>query len=123
MNNPIFHTYILTNWRKTVLYTGVTNNLPYRLIEHYIGAGSKFTSQYFAYNLVWYESTKYILNAIHRENEIKCFTREEKIDLITSCNPEWKFFNLEIIGNWPPCQLQIDEVKERWKNDNRAGFR
>jgi hypothetical protein len=32
-----FWTYILTNWDKTVLYTGVTNNLAIRLIEHWIG--------------------------------------------------------------------------------------
>jgi len=123
MNDRIFNTYILTNWRKTVLYTGVTNNLPARLIEHYIGLGSKFTSQYFAYNLVWHESTKYILNAIARENEIKHLSREDKIKLITSCNPNWKFLNLELVGNWPPSPAQIDEVKERWKKDNGAGFR
>src|SRR5690606_24417783 len=32
-----YATYILTNWNKSVLYTGVTNNLPIRLVEHYIG--------------------------------------------------------------------------------------
>ena len=36
MFNEPYYTYILTNYNKTVLYTGVTNNLPQRLIEHYL---------------------------------------------------------------------------------------
>jgi len=28
--------YITTNYTKTVLYTGITNNLQQRIIEHYI---------------------------------------------------------------------------------------
>ncbi len=30
-----FFVYILTNKNKTVLYTGVTNNLEHRILEHY----------------------------------------------------------------------------------------
>jgi predicted GIY-YIG superfamily endonuclease len=30
-----FYVYILTNQNKTVLYTGVTNNLEQRIIEHW----------------------------------------------------------------------------------------
>jgi len=31
-----YSVYILTNFTKTVLYIGVTNNLAQRLIEHYL---------------------------------------------------------------------------------------
>ena len=43
-----FYTYILTNFNKTVLYTGVTNDLERRLSEHYFGIDQKetFTSKY-----------------------------------------------------------------------------
>lgn len=36
MFNEPYYIYILTNYNKTVLYIGVTNNLSQRLIEHYL---------------------------------------------------------------------------------------
>ncbi len=30
-----FYVYIVTNWKKTTFYTGMTNNLMIRLKEHY----------------------------------------------------------------------------------------
>ncbi|MEI9946681.1 MAG: GIY-YIG nuclease family protein [Chitinophagaceae bacterium] len=48
-----YYVYILTNYTKTVLYTGVTDNLEQRIIEHYIDRGSakSFTGNimYFIY--------------------------------------------------------------------------
>lgn len=45
-----YSVYILTNYTKTVLYIGVTNNLEQRLIEHYIDSNNplsnKFTAKY-----------------------------------------------------------------------------
>ncbi len=43
-----FYTYILTNFKQTVLYVGVTNNLERRLAEHYFGSDQKesFTRKY-----------------------------------------------------------------------------
>ena len=35
--------YILTNYNKTVLYTGVTNNLQRRLYERRMGINDSFT--------------------------------------------------------------------------------
>ena len=34
-----YYVYILTNYKKAVLYTGVTNNLEQRIIEHYLDRG------------------------------------------------------------------------------------
>jgi putative endonuclease len=103
---------MLTDWNKKVLYTGFTNNLPSRLIEHWIGKSGSFTKDYNAYYLVWCESTKYVLNAIGREKEIKDWTRIKKEELIEDQNPEWRFMNEDVLGNWPPSQDQIEEVKE-----------
>ena len=61
--------YIVTNYTKTVLYTGVTNNLEQRITEHYIqrGESSSFTGRYNAFYLIYYEFSDYVLNAIARE--------------------------------------------------------
>jgi len=53
-----FYVYILTNQLKTVLYTGMTNNLEQRIIEHYQQRGQKtsFTGKYNVYFLLWFET-------------------------------------------------------------------
>ena len=104
---PIFFNYILTNWNKTVLYTGMTNNLERRLIEHWAGKPGSFTSRYNVFYLVWWESTSYVLNAIEKEKRIKRFTRKQKEALITEFNSSWKFQNVDVLGNWPPTAEQM----------------
>ena len=112
-----FWTYILTNWNKTVLYTGVTNNLSVRLIEHWIGMEGSFTSRYRVHYLVWSQETKYVLNAIDLEKRLKNSSREHKLRLISEANPAWLFWNSDVVGNWPPTDSQIEEVKERWRKE------
>ncbi|RYY58314.1 MAG: GIY-YIG nuclease family protein [Chitinophagaceae bacterium] len=106
-----YFTYILTDFRKNVLYVGVTNNLKQRIWEHFKqrGESKTFAGRHSTFYLVYYETTKYIRNAIAREKEIKDFNRSKKIDLIKSFNPEMKFLNKEFFGEWPP----------RYKMDNR----
>ena len=92
-----YYTYITTNKNKTVLYTGVTNNLPERLKEHEEDAnGPKkhFAGKYNACHLIYYETFKYIDNAILREKEIKKWSRKKKEALINTLNPNWKFLQL-----------------------------
>ena len=105
-----YYVYILTNWKKTVLYVGVTNNLNRRLREHYANRGKpkSFTGKYYCYNLVYYEWHQYILNAIAREKELKYWLRAKKAVLISEANPEWKFFNAFVCGEWPP-KNEIEE--------------
>lgn len=81
--------YILTNKNNTVLYTGVTNNLKRRVLEHRNNIGSKFTKKYHAHKLVYYEVTDDINAAILREKQIKAGSRQKKIDLINSINTNW----------------------------------
>jgi len=42
------------------------------------------------YKLVYYEAGKDIRDAIAREKQIKGGSRQKKIDLVNSINPEWK---------------------------------
>jgi putative endonuclease len=81
--------YIMTNFHNTVLYTGVTNNLQRRVLEHKSGKGSVFTAKYHLTKLVYFETSSDISAAISREKQIKAGSRQKKIDLINSINPEW----------------------------------
>jgi len=80
----------MTNTHNTVLYTGVTNNLQRRVVEHKSGKGSKFTSKYNVNKLVYFEWGNDVNFAILREKQIKAGSRKKKIDLVNSMNPEWK---------------------------------
>ena len=95
MGNKQYCVYILTNSRRTVLYTGVTNNLERRLSEHKSKLGSTFTKRYNVDQLVYYECGNDINLAIVREKQIKAGSRQDKIDLINSINPEWKDLSKE----------------------------
>jgi putative endonuclease len=88
--------YIMTNKYKTVLYTGVTNNLRPRVWEHKEGLGSKFASRYRITKLVYYEQYENINLAIAREKQIKGGSRQKKINLIIGLNPAWEDLYEEI---------------------------
>ncbi|WP_421813360.1 GIY-YIG nuclease family protein [Flagellimonas sp.] len=89
-----YFVYILTNKNKTVLYTGVTNNLTKRLVEHNdnIEQGKKtFAAKYRCKHLLYYEEYDWIQEAIAREKEIKGWVRAKKLNLIKSVNPNFDF--------------------------------
>ena len=106
-NKKQFYVYIVTNYTKQVLYTGVTNNLEQRIIEHYLNRekGKSFAGKYKAYYLLYYEAYQYIDMAIAREKEIKGWRREKKINLIRTMNADFKFLNAELFDEWPPSEL------------------
>jgi putative endonuclease len=94
-----YFVYITTNKEKTVLYTGVTNDLTRRISEHKKDAeGEKkhFAGKYNVYFLVYWERHQYILHAIEREKQIKGWLRAKKETLISEFNPEWRFLNDEL---------------------------
>jgi putative endonuclease len=107
MRSKWYWVYILTNVKRTVLYTGVTNHLKQRIIEHWIARGknNSFTSRYHAYYLLHYECFQYINEAIAREKEIKNWRREKKMKLIGELNPGLQFLNEELFGSWPPKEI------------------
>ena len=80
--------YIMSNKTNTVLYTGVTNDLYRRYIEHKEGTIKGFTQKYKCRHLLYYEEFQYVDDAIIREKEIKAWRREKKERLITTVNPQ-----------------------------------
>jgi putative endonuclease len=93
MKQHDYYVYITTNPRKTVLYVGVTNNLTLRLEQHYENRGNTetFAGRYYCYKLLYWEHYKYVNDAIAREKELKTLTREKKMELIKSINPDLGF--------------------------------
>src|SRR5437773_1605611 len=85
-----FAVYILTNSHKTVLYTGVTNDLVRRVYEHKQRLHEGFTQKYNVTKLVYYELIEEPLEAIKREKQVKNLVRRKKTALINLTNPEWK---------------------------------
>ena len=89
-----FYVYILTNKNRTVLYTGVTNNLHKRLKQHEENINpNSFTAKYNIHFLIYYEKFGWINQAIEKEKEIKNYPRAKKLDLIRHVNPNLDFKN------------------------------
>ena len=83
--------YIITNKYQTVVYTGVTSNLPQRIIAHKEKRyPNSFSARYSLNMLVYYEQFQWVGDAIAREKQIKAGSRKAKNDLIRSLNPTWK---------------------------------
>jgi putative endonuclease len=80
----------MSNRHNTTLYTGVTNNLYYRVQQHKCGSGGVFTRKYNLVKLVYFEVTEDVSAAILREKQIKAGSRKKKIELIESVNPKWQ---------------------------------
>ena len=82
--------YILTNNNNTTLYISVTSDLYSRIIEHKEGKYSNsFTSRYNLTKIIYYESFHSIEEAIAREKQLKGGSRQKKLDLINTTNPNW----------------------------------
>ncbi len=84
-----YTTYITSNPNRTTFYTGVTNNIHRRLLEHHDNRGKKetFAGRYYCYELVYYENYFTINEAIDREKELKDLSRVLKLELIKTMNP------------------------------------
>lgn len=95
MYTKSYFVYILTNFTRTVLYIGVTNNLPRRLKEHELGMREGFSKKYNVKDLIYFENTSDIHSALEREKQLKGWTRKRKLELIKRINRELK--TLEIM--------------------------
>ena len=81
--------YILASQSYGTLYIGVTSDLIGRLWQHRNGTVPGFTSRYKVHRLVRYELFGDMDGAILREQQLKRWHRQWKINLIESDNPDW----------------------------------
>lgn len=84
-----YYVYIMDS-RSLTLYTGVTGDLYDRVLQHKRGEVEGFTKKYHINRLVYYETFKYVNNAIAREKQIKAWTRAKRLELIKTMNPTWQ---------------------------------
>ncbi|HYN16408.1 MAG TPA: GIY-YIG nuclease family protein [Terriglobales bacterium] len=100
---PCYYVYIMAS-RSLNLYTGITNSLYRRALEHKCGEVEGFTKKYRIERLVYYETFRYVGNAIRREKQIKSWTRAKRLALIKSTNPTWQ----DLAEDWgKPVKLQV----------------
>jgi putative endonuclease len=81
-----YYVYIMAS-RSLNLYTGVTNSVYRRTLQHKSGDIEGFTRRYNINRLVYYETFSHIGSAIAREKQIKSWTRAKRIALIKTKNP------------------------------------
>jgi putative endonuclease len=93
--------YIMTNKSNSVLYTGVTSDLPTRVQQH-ISAyrPTSFTSKYNVNKLVYFCNYSTIHEAIAEEKRIKGGSRKSKIKLIETLNPSWDDLWIRDVSKW-----------------------
>jgi len=95
MRSQKYYVYLMTNRSKTI-YTGMTNGLRKRMLQHKLGIHEGFTCKYKVDRLVYWESYGRVLHAIAREKQIKGWLRIKKIQLIVSVNPTWADLSREM---------------------------
>lgn len=113
-----YFVYILASLSGT-LYTGITNSIYYRTLQHKSKETPGFTSKYDVSRLVYYERFNDVRAAIRREKEIKGWTRKKKIALVESMNSKWK----DLAEGWgeklsPAARQLEDPVRNRFVGDS-----
>ena len=91
-----YYVYLLTTKDNSVFYTGVTNDLVRRVLEHKIHLNEGFTKKYNVTKLVYYELFFNIEDAIKREKQLKKYPRLWKFNLVEGKNPEWNDLSISI---------------------------
>lgn len=91
----------MTNRHHTVLYTGVTSDVTGRVQKHFNRHHDcAFTAKYNVTKLVYYLSYLSTEEAIAEEKRIKAGSRQKKIDLINSINPDWENLWEKEVSKW-----------------------
>ena len=84
-----YYVYIMANFKNTVLYIGVTNDIERRVYEHKHKLLEGFTKKYNVTKLVYFEMYSDVNDAIYREKQLKGKGRIYKNNLIEKNNPQW----------------------------------
>jgi putative endonuclease len=83
------YVYMIAN-RSRMLYTGVTSGLHTRMYQYKNRMTPGLASRYSIDQLVFFEETAEMLDAIVLEKQVKEKTRAKKVALIESMNPNWE---------------------------------
>jgi putative endonuclease len=84
------YVYILSNKKRGTLYIGFTDNLIRRINEHKNKIYKGFSAKYNLDKLMYYEVLSSAEESQQREQQLKKWNRQWKIELIEKENPEWK---------------------------------
>lgn len=84
-----YFVYILAKGRNSTFYTGFTEELVKRTLEHKNELAESFTKKYGIKTLVYYEVIDNYEGALFREKQLKKWRRTSKMKLIESINPNW----------------------------------
>jgi len=105
-----YYVYMMTG-RSGVFYTGMTNHIVRRVVEHREGQ-CEFTAKYRLNRLVYLDSTSDVRQAIAFEKRLKRWPRAKKIALIKRSNP--RFLDLaETVLGLPPLISRTDVPPEQ----------
>ena len=85
-----YYVYFITNKYHTVIYTGFTDDIYERTVQHAEKVNRGFSKKYNCYKLVYYEEFDNAEDALHREFQLKRYRRKWKEDLIKRMNPDWR---------------------------------
>jgi len=83
-----FHTQDMKGWMYILLcangqyYTGSTNDLERRLVQHQMGEGANFTRKHLPVKLVYFEEFQLVSDAFYREKQVQGWSRAKKEALI-----------------------------------------
>ena len=113
-----FFVYILSS-KSRCIYTGITNDLFRRVLQHKRGKIKGFTQRYRINRLVYWEEFQYVGNAIYREKVIKDWSRAKRVALIERDNPTWD----DLAEDWgkPLQPLKVVAPKTRAGPSLRSG--
>lgn len=90
-----FWVYIMASKSRRI-YTGMTNSITNRVLQHKSGEIDGFTKRYKINRLVYCEEYKCVGNAIRREKQVKSLDLAKRVALIESMNPTWE----DLAADW-----------------------
>lgn len=126
MRDYDYYVYIMAS-KSRALYTGMTNNLFARVLEHKCGRIEGFTKRFRVHRLVYFESFNYVRAAIAREKEIKHWVRQRRVALIESMNPMWEdlaeqWFTPERLAD-PKIMIYDPSSIQTFSTEHKSAFR
>jgi len=90
-----YFVYILANL-SGLLYTGLTDDIRKRIIDHKSGRFEGFTKKYKIDRLMYFETYGDPKTAAKRELQVKKYRKQKKIALFAESNPDWKDLTPEL---------------------------